>query len=470
MRPISAEDAQKTGWDVILVGSSFAACFFAYKLKGRELKVLFVERGPFIDHVTQLENRLAPSFPGVAQENSSGQRKDWTVRHQFGGCSNCWWGNTPRLQPSDFELQSRYGVGQDWPISYVDLEPYMVEAEYLMDIAGSDEAGYAPRSAPYPFPPHVPTRAERKLFAAEPSWQPMPCARSNGGRRANCCVSGACNLCPIDAKFTILNALDLFEDEGFHFLLDAECRTVETAAGQATGIVANTAGAGPITLRADFVGLGANPIYNSAILLRSGIGSDLVGRGIHEQLGQFVWVDIPFDNYYGGTSLTGMGYGFYDGDFRREAASVMIESWNAPQSLRLERGKWLHRLKLKLVAEDLPLAENRVVLKEDEPVIQWTGHSDYAYAGLARARDMISSLIPFEHEIVRFGGFEPTEAHIVGGTPMATDSAGGVVDKSCRVFGVANLACLGAGAFTTGAAANPTLTLSALSLYAGETL
>jgi choline dehydrogenase-like flavoprotein len=470
LKPISAEDAQKTGWDVILVGSSFAACFFAYKLKGRGLKILFVERGPFIDHGTQLENRLTPSFPGVAQENSSGQRKDWTVRHQFGGCSNCWWGNTPRLQPSDFELQSRYGVGQDWPISYADLEPYMVEAEYLMDIAGSDEAGYAPRSGPYPFPPHVPTRAERRLFAEEPSWQPMPCARSNGGRRANCCVSGACNLCPIDAKFTILNALDLFEDEGFHFLLDAECRTVETAAGQATGIVTDTAGAGPITLRADFIGLGANPIYNSAILLRSGIGSDLVGRGIHEQLGQFVWVDIPFDNYYGGTSLTGMGYGLYDGDFRREAASVMIESWNAPQSLRLERGKWLHRLKLKLVAEDLPQANNRVVLKDDEPVVLWTGHSDYAYVGLARAREVLPALIPFEHEIVRTGGFEPTESHIIGGTPMSTDETSGVVDKHCRVFGVSNLACLGAGAFTTGAAANPTLTLSALSLHAGETL
>ncbi|MEL6291579.1 MAG: hypothetical protein AAFQ44_07285, partial [Pseudomonadota bacterium] len=37
-------------------------------------------------------------------------------------------------------------------------------------------------------------------------------------------------------------------------------------------------------------------------------------------------------------------------EFRREAASVLIESWNSPPSLRLERGKWLQRLKLKLVA------------------------------------------------------------------------------------------------------------------------
>lgn len=470
MKPISAEDAQKTGWDVILVGSSFASSFFSYKLKGKGLKVLFVERGPYIDHDTQLENRLNHPPAVVAQENSSEQRKDWIVRHQFGGCSNCWWGNTPRLQPSDFELYSRYGVAQDWPVSYADIEPYMTEAEYLMDIAGSDKAAYAPRSAPFPFPPHVPTRAERKLFEAEPTWQPMPCARSNGGRRSVCCVSGACNLCPIDAKFTILNSLDLFEDDGFHLLLNAECRTVETAAGQATGVVVNTIEAGPLTLRADFVGLGANPIYNSAILLRSGIGSDLVGRGIHEQLGQFVWVDVPFDNYYGGTSLTGMGYGLYDGDFRSEAASVLIESWNAPPSLRLEPGKWLQRLKLKLVAEDLPQAANRVVLKDDEPVILWTGHSDYAYAGLARAREMLPSLIPFDHEIVRTGGFEPTEAHIIGGTPMSADSSSGVVDRSCRVFGIPNLACLGSGVFTTGAAANPTLTLAALSLYAGELL
>ncbi|MBQ4824496.1 GMC family oxidoreductase [Leisingera sp. HS039] len=470
MKLVSAEEAQKNGWDVILVGTSFASFFFAYKLKGKGLKVLFVERGPYVDHDRQLENRLHRPAGEVAQENSSGQRKDWTVRHQFGGCSNCWWGNTPRLQPSDFELRSRYGVAQDWPVSYAEIEPYMIEAEYLMDVAGSDEAGYAPRSAPFPFPPHVPTRAERRLFKAEPSWQPMPCARSNGGRRPACCVSGTCNLCPIDAKFTILNSLDLFADDGFQYLLDAECRVVETAAGRAAGIVVNTADAGPVTLRADFVGLGANPIYNSAILLRSGIGSERVGRGIHEQLGQFIWADIPFDNYYGGTSLTGMGYGLYDGDFRREAASVLIESWNAPPSLRLERGKWLQRLKLKLVAEDLPQASNRVVLKDGEPVVLWTGHSDYAYAGLTRGRELLPSLIPFEHEIVRVGGFEPTEAHIVGGTPMAWDRAGGVVDRKCRVFGTPDLACLGAGVFTTGSAANPTLTLAALSLYAGELL
>ena len=97
-------------------------------------------------------------------------------------------------------------------------------------------------------------------------------------------------------------------------------------------------------------------------------------------------------------------------------------------------------------------------------------HSAYAEAGLARARELLPSLIPFEHEVSGFGGHEPTEAHMMGGTPMGTSPENGVVDAHCRVFDVPNLACLGGSSFTTGAAANPTLTIAALSLYAGEQL
>ena len=470
MKRTDLDTAKAGSWDVILVGSSFAACFFAHALRGRDLRVLFVERGPYIARDQQLDTRFEEPPTPVRQENSSGQRKDWIVRHQVGGCSNCWWGNTPRLHPNDFRMRSAYGIARDWPISYDDLEPYMVRAEALMEVAGTGGEAYMPRSAPYPYPAHRATRAERRMMEADPSWVAMPPARANGGRRGACCGSGACGLCPIDAKYTILNGMDAFTDAGFFLLTEAECRTVTTSAGAATGIVLRAADGSAHELSADFIGLGANPISNSAILLRSGLGGDLVGQGLHEQRGQFIWLDIPFDNYYGGTSITGMGMAFYDGAFRREAASLVIESWNSPPSLRLERGKWLQRLKLKLVAEDLPLPENRVVLRDDEATVVWTGHSDYALRGLARGRELLPSILPFEHEVERFGDYEPTEAHIIGGTPMDVSPEHGVVDAQLRVFGTSGLACLGASTFTTGAAANPPLTLSALSLYAGETL
>ena len=469
MKPITVETAAGRHWDVILVGSGFAACFFARALRGRGLSVLMVERGPFVDRDSQLATRLSEQPPLIKQENSSGRQKDWAVRHQFGGCSNCWWGNTPRLHPSDFELRTRYGIATDWPITYGALEPYMVEAERVMEVAGDSERAPMRRSQPYPFPAHTPTRAERRLMAEDSSWFAMPSARSNGGRRAGCCASGACSLCPIDAKFTILNGLEDFHDESFAYVTGAECRVVTTTAGLADGILVREEDLRETALRAGFIALAANPIGNAAILLRSGLGGERVGQGLHEQAGQFVWVDIPFDNYYGGSSITGAGYAFYDGDFRTEAASVLVESWNAPPSLRLERGKWLQRLKLKLVAEDLPMPENRIVLEDQEPKIVWTGHSDYAYAGLSRALERLDATLPFDHRIVGTR-YEPTEAHIIGGTPMGSDPETGVVDHECRLFDVRNVACLGASSFSTGAAANPTLTLSALSLYQGDRL
>ncbi|UWQ21573.1 GMC oxidoreductase [Jannaschia sp. W003] len=467
MRRIGLEEAARQRWDVILAGSSFAACFFARGLRGRGLRVLMVERGPYVDRETQLAQRHSDRPPVPAQRNSSGQPKDWAVRHQFGGCSNCWWGNTPRLHPSDFALRSRHGVAADWPFGYDALEPFMAEAEAVMEVAGGGSEHIVPRSRPYPHPAHAPTRAERRLMELDASWVPMPTARANGGSRASCCAAGSCSLCPVDAKFTILNGRDAFADPDLSLVVEAECRRVETAAGRATGITVRDASGRETALRGDLIGLAANPIGNAAILLRSGIGGARVGEGLHEQAGQFAWIDVPFDNYYGGTSITGLGYAFYDGPFRSEAASVLLESWNAPPSLRMERGKWLQRLKLKLVAEDIPLARNRIVLEEDEPVIEWTGHSAFTEAGLARAREGLSGLLPFAERIA-FGPPEPTEAHIIGGTPMGATAAEGVVDAECRLFDVPNVACLGAGAFPTGGAANPTLTLAALSLRLGE--
>ena len=50
-------------------------------------------------------------------------------------------------------MQSAYGVGRDWPISYEELEPYYLQAENEMGVAGpNDPAQQSPveRSGPYP--------------------------------------------------------------------------------------------------------------------------------------------------------------------------------------------------------------------------------------------------------------------------------------------------------------------------------
>ena len=53
-----------------------------------------------------------------------------------GGTTLHWLGNVPRMLPNDFRMQSLYGHGVDWPISYQDLVPYYEMAENEIGVSG----------------------------------------------------------------------------------------------------------------------------------------------------------------------------------------------------------------------------------------------------------------------------------------------------------------------------------------------
>lgn len=60
--------------------------------------------------------------------------------------------------------------------------------------------------------------------------------------------------------------------------------------------------------------------------------------------------------------------------------------------------------------------------------------------------------------------------HQMGTTRMHSDPKQGVVDANCKVHGLENLFVAGSGAFTTGGAANPTLTIVALTIRLSDHL
>ncbi len=60
--------------------------------------------------------------------------------------------------------------------------------------------------------------------------------------------------------------------------------------------------------------------------------------------------------------------------------------------------------------------------------------------------------------------------HHMGTTRMSSDPATGVVDSDCRIFTTANLYVAGSSVFTTGGAANPTLTIVAMALRLADHL
>ncbi|WP_282168618.1 GMC oxidoreductase [Ruegeria atlantica] len=467
MQRVSLDEASSREWDVIIAGSSFSAMFFGHGLP-QDLNVLFVEKGDEYTHSDQIENGPAVQ-EAFTQRNSSGLKKNWLAYTLLGGNSNYWWGNVPRFHPNDFALNSMFGVGIDWPISYDDLEPYWERVEDIIEVAGGQSQDILPRRKPFPYPAHTPSRADAALQESSPLWVPASNATSNGGSRPTCCANGVCRTCPIDSKFTVLNSFDKLTHPGSHYLLGTEVRAVDIEGGRARGIRVKSNDGNEVRLRADTVALGTNAIFNAAILKRSDVRNDALGRYLHEQAAVKVLVDTAkLKAFFGGTSETGLGYHFYHDVDRRTSAAVLIETINAPVSIRKEPGKWANRINLRLAVEDLPIAENRVILEDDEPVIEWTGYSDYAKRGIERVKTGLPDIIPDTIEHLWFSDILPSDAHIQGTHRMGVSAEDSVVDDRLRLHSAANVFVLGSGAFPTCSPANPSLTISALALRASE--
>lgn len=468
-------------YDLAVVGTSFASTFYLLeylKYAPASAKVIVLERGPLWPHARQIEERRNSPFDAEREyEKAGAYDKEWNFSIGFGGGSNCWWGNTPRLLPADFEMRRRFGVGEDWPFGYGEIEPYYDEAESLMNIAGSAAGWPFPKKGPYPLPAHLLNQPEELLKKAYPDkFFVMPSARASTSAtlRGQCCGNGVCDLCPVDAKFTVQNGLTApYEDARVTVALETPVKRLAVSGGAVTGVECEREGR-EITIAADFVALGANAIFNPALLQRSGISHPLLGRRIHEQVGlggEVLLDDVP--SFQGSTSVTGGAYHLYDdAERRKDMAGCLVETWNVGL-FRTEFGKWRHVLPVRMVFEDLPLDENRVVVDDPEqtaPRIVFERHSDYAERALARARQDLEKVVAaLPVEALRLNSRpEPTEAHIMGTAPMAVDPSKGVVDPSCLLHSHRNVAVLGGSAFPTGSPANPSLTIAALSLRAAR--
>jgi quinoprotein glucose dehydrogenase len=121
-----------------------------------------------------------------------------------------WGGVTPRYSPEDFRLRSLYGVGDDWPISYDDLDPFYQEAEERMGIAGEQgPPEMDPRGKPFPMPalPLSPTLQQLREWTAKAGitmWS-QPSAKNSVPYqgRGTCQRCDTCfPICPSGAKYS----------------------------------------------------------------------------------------------------------------------------------------------------------------------------------------------------------------------------------------------------------------------------
>ncbi|RKZ41102.1 MAG: GMC family oxidoreductase [Gammaproteobacteria bacterium] len=470
-------------FDVIVVGTSFSGSFFLHGYlpkANKNARILVLEQGQMkSQRRQQLQQHNKPRLISsqVPFFNHTPE-KPWIVVSGFGGGSRAWWACTPRMMPNDFKLKSVYDVGVDWPLTYQELEPYYTRSEIIMAVSGADDGAPYPRSRPYPQPPHRFSDPDRLLTAAYPDQyfqQATARARVSTANRPLCCGTGVCNQCPIDSKFTILNEMaHLYRDPRVTLLFEAEALAVETAAGQATGVRYLKDGIEQ-NAKANLVVLGANAIFNPYLLQRSNLEHPLLGKGLNEQVGVYVNIDLDgVDNFQGSTSITGHGYMLYDGVHRSKYAACIIEVWNVPNRLRVERGRWRQRCRMKFIFEDLPDKKNEVKVSttlSHQPEVVYKGYSAYTQRGIDSLPNVLPKMLaPLPVEKLTIEGVTTTEGHILGTTVMGDDPTTSIVDKYLIHHQVRNLMVLGSSVFPTSAPANPTLTLSALTLWAVDHL
>lgn len=471
-------------YDLIVVGTGFASSFFLKKylskVKG-DKKVLVLERGHFFPHKERLKQKrnehtdyAGLEIPWEKAINNISPYKKWPFTTGLGGCSNCWWGCTPRFMPTDFKMKTLYGVAQDWPITYDDLDQYYYEAEELMSISGPEGTPF-PRKGKYPLPPHefsVVDKILHKTYGNKYISQPTARASRPAKGRNQCMASGTCDICPQDAKFTVENSqLGVYEDDRVELVYGAQVFRLDIANDVVKKVEFIQDGK-EYSVSGELVALGANPFFNTNILLNSGDKSYYTGKGVGEQLGIQVLIYLDnMSNAGGSTWVNANGYMLYDGDHRKEFAACLMEVNNAPYYIRLERGKYLNIASFRLLFEDIPLDVNHIATGSNKliPDVHHTVRSEYTLKGFENAKKMlpgILSCLPVEK--LKYLEPWPNEGHIIGGTRMSSDPALGVVDKHLIHHHYRNLFVLGAGAFTTYSASNPTLTLSALSLFAAD--
>jgi choline dehydrogenase-like flavoprotein len=466
-------------FDYLIIGSGFGSLFFLHKLKMLEpnAKVAVIEYGQKLDHAWQISNKKNAGKPSKSFHDQHADQKPWNYTIGFGGGTNCWFGQAMRMVPADFKMRSLYGVMEDWPFAYDELEPFYQEAEEIMLISGDDSMRkMSPRSKPFPLPPHRVSSVDKLMIKAQPNFHfPIATARApvTTEKRGRCCATATCNLCPMDAKFTAFNGFQhLMNDESVSFFYESEVISIKHQNGKATGVVASDKNGVKNDFYADVVVLGANGIQSPAILLRSGLDHPMTGVGICEQHGAEYEVLLNgLKNFDGGTITTSLNYRLYDGPHRADkGASLLFFENRLKFGLRPEYGRWQEYLPLIISVEDQPQQSNGVRITADgKAFVEHAGVSPYAHAGLDYAEKMLPEILsPLPVEKIVKRGIRATESHIQCSLRSGSSASSSVLNQNAIHHDVKNLIVVGSSTFTTCPPANPSLTVAATALRAAQ--
>ncbi|MDA2933077.1 GMC family oxidoreductase [Acidobacteria bacterium AH-259-D05] len=493
-------------YDICIIGCGAAGGVLAYELAKGGLSVVAFDGGPRFDPFKDFRNDelYARNLFLRQQVVLAGENpmRLFMVK-AIGGGTVHYSAVSLRFHRSDFRMKSDDGVGEDWPITYEELEPYYDRVERMLGVSGSNINPFDESRGPYPLPPHqlnanshiIANGAAKLGLHTVPS--PLAIISRNYDGRFAC---NQCGFCFEGCRMTSKSSVDLVyvpRAEKYGALIRPNCqvRCLEVdAQGKVQGVIYFDEYGREMRQKASVFVVSCNAVNTPRLLLNStsklfpqGLGNHngIIGRyfmhnTVAAVFGEF---DQKLDSFKG-LPQGAMIQDFYRSDPQRGfvrgytmetfyvgpialANGFMAHLWG--KELSDFMAKYPYYAALWLGGEDLPNKNNRVTLDPDQkdeygmplPRVNYSyGENDLKLR--EHSMQMAEAIFDAAGAVKTFRSPARGSAHLMGTCRMGDDPERFVVNRNCQSHSVRNLFLCDGSVFVTSTAANPTLSIQAL--------
>ena len=517
--------------DILIVGSGASGAAVAWRLAGSDFSVLCLEQGDWVRHDDYPNTKPDWEIRARGQWHYDPNVRAWDADYPInvedscvdplmfsavGGSTIHYTAHVPRFHPSDFRVKSLDNVGDDWPISYFDLEPYYDINDEVMGCAGINGDPANPPRKVRPMPPlpigddgvRLAQAFERLGWHWWPSDNYINSEPYRGRPACGCCGNSGLG-CPNGAKgSTDVTFWPEALDKGVELRTGARVSHINTdAEGRATGATYIDQEGNTHFQPANAVVLAMNGVGTPRIMLNSksdahpdGLcnGNGLVGRNLmfHPYAMVAGYFDDDLVTYRGPVGNMIMSQEFYETDPNKDFVrgySYQVTRSTGPITTAcgflggpLPWGESHHdafstrfgnSATMAIIAEDLPELHNRVELDYDLTDSSGIPAPKISYTLSENSRRMLADGVANAETLLREAGAVEVVAtqllrsagwHLMGTARMGDDPANSVVNRWGQAHETDNVFVVDGSVFVTSAGVNPTPTIGALALRTAD--
>lgn len=412
---------------------------------------------------------------------------------------------TPRAQPDDLRIRSEFGVGEDWPFGFAEIEPYYDELEQFLGVSGPSTYPWGPvRKRGYALGP-LPVNGAGQLMergCRELGIKTSPAANAalsagydqeGVGHRPACTNRGFCQAgCSVGAKASMdVTFIPLAVHYGAE--IRPECfvtQLVKDASGKISEVIYVRNGQEE-RQRCRYVFLCAGAVETPRLLLLNGLANrnGQVGRNFMAHTALQIWGEFAEDvrPYKGipGALISEDTHRVRKADF---VGGYLLQSIGVMPVTYLSqmargRGLWGPDLKraasaynhvagINILGDCLPYERNFLELSGEKDARGLPKPRVYFTNGESEER-MTAHADKIMRDVWAAAGARnvwafPRNAHTIGTCRMGNDSDTAVVNAEGQSFDIPNLYISDNSTFPSALSVNPALTIMAVSLRTAD--